>query len=86
MRTTLNLDKKLLDEAMKWTGESTKTSVINEALKEIIKNRKRLGLVEMAGKVKLAVCCASAQNRIKIHDSEFLYRSNCISSPDNRGC
>jgi hypothetical protein len=25
----------------------------------------------------LAVCCASAQNRIKIHKSEFLYRSNC---------
>ncbi|MDR1220526.1 MAG: type II toxin-antitoxin system VapB family antitoxin [Treponema sp.] len=45
MRTTLDLDKKLLDEAMKWTGESTKTSVINEAIKEIIKNRKRLRLV-----------------------------------------
>jgi Arc/MetJ family transcription regulator len=55
MRTTLDLDKKLLDEAMKWTGESTKTSVINEALKEIIKNRKRLRLVEMAGKINLEV-------------------------------
>jgi hypothetical protein len=31
-----------------------------------------------------AVCCASAQNCIKIHKSEFLYRSNCIRSPDNR--
>jgi hypothetical protein len=30
---------------------------------------------------RLAVCCASAQKRIKIHESEFLYRSNCISSP-----
>jgi hypothetical protein len=32
----------------------------------------------------LAVCCASAQNGIKIHESEFLYLANCISSPDNR--
>jgi Arc/MetJ family transcription regulator len=64
MRTTLNLDKKLLDEAMKWTGESTKTSVINEALKEIIKNRKRLGLVEMAGKVNLEVDINVTRNRV----------------------
>jgi Arc/MetJ family transcription regulator len=63
MRTTLDLDKKLLDEAMKWTGESTKTSVINEALKEIIKNRKRLRLVEMAGKVKLEVNIDATRNR-----------------------
>jgi hypothetical protein len=32
----------------------------------------------------LAVCCASAQNCIKIHESEFLYLVNCQSSPDNR--
>jgi hypothetical protein len=33
----------------------------------------------------LAVCCALAQNRIKIHESEFLYPANCIKEPDNRG-
>jgi hypothetical protein len=32
----------------------------------------------------IAVCCALAHNRIKIHGSEFLYRSNCIRSPENR--
>jgi Arc/MetJ family transcription regulator len=64
MRTTLDLDKNLLNEAMKWTGETTKTSVINEALKEIIKNRKRLRLVEMAGKVKLKVDIDVTRNRI----------------------
>ncbi|MDR1278486.1 MAG: type II toxin-antitoxin system VapB family antitoxin [Treponema sp.] len=64
MRTTLDLDKKLLDEAMKWTGASTKTSVIHEALKEIIKNRKRLRLVEMAGKVKLEANVDVTRNRI----------------------
>ncbi len=40
---------------MKWTGEPTKTAVINEALKEIITHRKRMRLIEMAGKVKLDV-------------------------------
>jgi Arc/MetJ family transcription regulator len=67
MRTTLDLDEKLLDEAMKWTGESTKTSVINEALKQIIQNKKRLGLIEMAGKVKLDVdinATSKMQNKI----------------------
>jgi Arc/MetJ family transcription regulator len=63
MRTTLDLDSTLLDEAMKWTGESTKASVINEALKEIIRNRKRLRLVEMAGKVKLEVNINATRNR-----------------------
>jgi metal-responsive CopG/Arc/MetJ family transcriptional regulator len=53
MRITLDLDKTLLDEAMKWTGESTEASLINEALKELINNRKRLRLIEMAGKVKI---------------------------------
>jgi Arc/MetJ family transcription regulator len=64
MRTTLDLDSKLLDEAMKWTGERTKTSVINEALKEIIKSRKRLRLIEMAGKVKLNVDIDITRNRL----------------------
>jgi hypothetical protein len=31
-----------------------------------------------------AACCASAKNRIKIHESEFLYHANRQSSPDNR--
>ena len=55
MRTTLDLNETLLTEAMKWTGESTKTAVINEALKQVIDYRKRMKLVEMAGKVKLDV-------------------------------
>jgi hypothetical protein len=29
----------------------------------------------------LAVCCASRVNCIKIHESEFLYLTNCQRSP-----
>jgi Arc/MetJ family transcription regulator len=55
MRTTLDLNESLLVEAMQWTGQLTKTAVINEALKQIIDQRKRMKLIEMAGKVKLDV-------------------------------
>jgi Arc/MetJ family transcription regulator len=55
MRTTLDLNETLLTEAMKWTGEPTKTAVINEALKQVIELRKRMKLIEMAGTVKLDV-------------------------------
>jgi Arc/MetJ family transcription regulator len=55
MRTTLDLNEALLNEAMKWTGIFTKTAVINEALKEIIEHKKRMRLIEMAGNVKLDV-------------------------------
>ncbi|GHU59697.1 hypothetical protein FACS189444_5460 [Spirochaetia bacterium] len=55
MRTTLDLNEILLNEAMKWTGIFTKTAVINEALQEVINHKKRVRLIEMAGKIKLDV-------------------------------
>jgi Arc/MetJ family transcription regulator len=55
MRTTLELDQALLGEAMRWTGQPTKTAVITSALKQIIQTQKRLRLIGLAGKVKLPV-------------------------------
>jgi Arc/MetJ family transcription regulator len=55
MRTTLDLNEDLLKEAMKWTGKTTKTAAINEALKQVVQSRKRFRLIEMAGKMKLNV-------------------------------
>ena len=63
MRTTLDLDEGLLSEAMRWTGETTKTGVINEALKQIVSFRKRLRLIDMAGKVKLDVDLDATRKR-----------------------
>ena len=63
MRTTLNLNETLLTEAMKWTGAPTKTAVINEALKQVIDFRKRMKLVEMAGKVQLDIDLDSTRKR-----------------------
>jgi Arc/MetJ family transcription regulator len=53
MRTTLDLNETLLSEAMKWTGEATKTAAINAALEQAIKSGKRARLVEFAGKLNL---------------------------------
>jgi Arc/MetJ family transcription regulator len=55
MRTTLDIDETLLAEAMKWTGRTTKTATIHEALQQVIQSRKRARLVEFAGKLQLDV-------------------------------
>jgi Arc/MetJ family transcription regulator len=53
MKTTLDLNETLLTEAMKWTGETSKTATVNAALRQVIKFRKRIRLVELAGKLNL---------------------------------
>jgi len=67
MRTTLDLNEKLLADAMKWTGETTKTAVINEALKQVIKSKKRKELVKFAGKLNLNVDLDIIRKRNGIH-------------------
>jgi Arc/MetJ family transcription regulator len=63
MRTTLDLDESLLTEAMKWTGETTKTGAINEALKQIVKFKKRIRLLDLAGKVKFDIDLDATRER-----------------------
>ena len=55
MRTTIDLNETLLQEAMKWTGKTTKIAAINEALKQVIQSQKRIRLINMAGKMALDV-------------------------------
>ncbi|MCL2411988.1 MAG: type II toxin-antitoxin system VapB family antitoxin [Treponema sp.] len=67
MRTTLDLNETLLAEAMRWTGETTKTAVINAALREIIKSQKRGKLVEFAGKLHLDIDLDITRKRNELH-------------------
>jgi len=67
MRTTLDLNETLLTEAMKWTGETTKTATINEALKQVIKSKKRVKLIEFAGKLNLNVDLDIIRKRNGLH-------------------
>ncbi len=52
MRTNIDIDDKLLTEAMKFTKLSTKKEVVNFALDQIIKYHKRQLLLSLKGKVK----------------------------------
>jgi len=51
LRTTIELDEKLVKEAMKLTRKKTKKELVNFALKELVQKLKRKKLLELEGKV-----------------------------------
>jgi hypothetical protein len=55
MRTTLDLDDGLIDEAMRLSGEKTKTRVIHKALADFINRTKAKGILDFGGKVDLRI-------------------------------
>jgi hypothetical protein len=63
MRTTLNLPKDLIDEAMKTTRINTKTQVIITALEDLIRKSKISGLKEFKGKVDLNIDMNAVRGR-----------------------
>ncbi len=52
LRTNIELDEKLVDEAMKLTRKKTKKELVNYALKELVSRIKRKKLLELEGKVE----------------------------------
>ena len=54
MRTNIVLDESLVKEAMKLSRMKTKKELVNQALKEFVENRRRLNLMDLAGKIKFA--------------------------------
>jgi Arc/MetJ family transcription regulator len=54
MRTNIVLDDHLVKEALKLTRVKTKKELVNQALKEFVENRKRLNLMDLAGKIEFA--------------------------------
>ena len=50
MATNLAIDEKLLSEALKIGGHSTKKATVNEALKEYIQRRKQAKIIDLFGK------------------------------------
>jgi Arc/MetJ family transcription regulator len=51
-RTNIELDEKLVKQAMKLTSISTKKELINHALAELVSREKRKKLLAYQGKVK----------------------------------
>ena len=54
MRTNIVLDESLVKEAMKLSRTKTKKELVNQALIEFVENRRRLNLMDLAGKIKFA--------------------------------
>ncbi|MGH7559124.1 MAG: type II toxin-antitoxin system VapB family antitoxin [Gemmatimonadota bacterium] len=51
MRTTLNLDEELVEEAMAATGARTKTAVVHLGLRELVEAAARHRLATLKGKI-----------------------------------
>jgi hypothetical protein len=51
MATNLALDDKLIEQAVSLGNHKTKREAVTAALEEYIRHRKRLGILEMFGKV-----------------------------------
>jgi len=54
MRTNIVLEDSLVKEALRHSGIKTKKELIHKALEEFVKNRQRLNLLDLAGKVEFA--------------------------------
>ena len=52
MRTNIDIDEELIQEAMKLTGTTTKKAAVEEALKRIVSLKKQEKLKELRGKLK----------------------------------
>ena len=52
MATNLAIDDSLLDHARSVGGHKTKRETVNEALREFIQRRERLGLLQLARKLE----------------------------------
>lgn len=53
MATNLNIDEKLLEQALKLGGQKSKRATVNEALTEYIMRRKRKDVVKLFGKLDI---------------------------------
>ena len=54
MRTNIELDDALVDEARELTGISTKRALVEEALRALIASRRRRSLLDLEGKISFA--------------------------------
>ena len=52
LRTNIELDEKLVDEALELTHIKTKKELVNHAIRELVSRARRRKLLELEGKVE----------------------------------
>jgi len=70
MRTNIVLDEKLVSEATTLTGARTKRELIDLALRELIRSRRKKNLFDLAGKIQFADGYDHKQLREFRHDPD----------------
>jgi len=68
MRSTIDIDEKLLQEAQKITGARTKKELINLSLKELIGKKRREHLISLFGSSALDISLKDVE---KMRKDEF---------------
>jgi Arc/MetJ family transcription regulator len=53
VRTTLDIDAQLMDDAIRLSGERTKAGAVEAALREYVRLRRKELLLELPGRVRL---------------------------------
>jgi Arc/MetJ family transcription regulator len=53
-RTNIVLDEKLVEEGLRLSGAKTRRELVNQALRELVENRRCRNLLDLAGKIKFA--------------------------------
>jgi Arc/MetJ family transcription regulator len=64
MRTTLDLNDDLVQEAMRISGEKTKTSIIHKALTDFINKSNARGILAYGGKLNLDIDLDKLRGRV----------------------
>jgi Arc/MetJ family transcription regulator len=54
MRTNINLDDQLVEDAFKLSRAKTKRELVHEALEEFVQSRRRLDLLDLEGRIEFA--------------------------------
>jgi len=52
MRTNIEIDDDVLSEAQQLLGTATKRETVDSALREVVARHRRLGILELRGKVR----------------------------------
>ncbi len=55
MRMSVSLDRELLEEAQRLTSKKTKKEVLEDALRELIRKKRREDAVKHAGKIEMDI-------------------------------
>jgi Arc/MetJ family transcription regulator len=54
MQITLDLDESLLSEALQLTNLSTQEELVNLALRELVRSRRKKNLLDLAGQIQFS--------------------------------